>query len=251
VTVTDRWVLRLRGAGTSPRVRLICIPYAGGSPEVFRPWSADLAPDVELLTLQLPGRGVRLREPLYEHWKPLLDDTFAALEPYLGEPHAFYGHSFGGRLAYELTHLTETRFPGRTRRLFVGGCRSPDVAQRTPLLHTRTDEDFRAALLEMGGSPAEVLGNDLLMAMLLPTIRSEIRLAEMWEDRHPGGVLAPITAVCGRHDPIDSRRRMRTWPRYSRSRGEVVELDGGHFFLTSHGQELVHIINTRLEEGDG
>jgi medium-chain acyl-[acyl-carrier-protein] hydrolase len=251
VTVTDRWVLRLRGAETSPRVRLICIPYAGGSPEAFRAWSAGLAPDVELLAVQLPGRGARLRHPLYEDWKPLLDDTFAALEPYLREPHAFYGHSFGGRLAYELTHLAETRFPDRTRRLFVGGCRSPDVPQQTPLLHTRTDADFRAALEQMGGSPAEVLRNDLLMAMLLPTIRGEIRLAEMWQDWHPGGVLAPITAVYGRDDPIDSHREMRHWPRFSRGRGEVVELAGGHFFMTSHGPELVHIINTRLEEDDG
>lgn len=251
MTVTDRWVLRLRGARTSPGVRLICIPYAGGSPEAFRAWSADLAPHVELLAVQLPGRGPRLREPLYEDWKPLLDDTFAALAPYLDEPHAFYGHSFGGRLAYELTHLAEARFPGRTRRLFVAGCRSPDVPQRTPLLHTRSDGDFRAALREMGGSPDEVLSSDLLMAMLLPTIRSEIRLAEMWQDWHPGGVSAPITAVYGRDDPIDSHPEMRHWPRYSRDRGDVAELAGGHFFMTSHGPELVHIINTRLEDGDG
>ena len=42
-----------------------------------------------------------------------------------------------------------------------------------------------------GGAAAEVLANSALMRILLPAIRSEIRLAEQWGDR-PSASLEPV-----------------------------------------------------------
>jgi surfactin synthase thioesterase subunit len=243
----DRWVLTVNARSGDPRIRLICFPYAGGSPELFRAWADGLPDEVELLAVRLPGRGCRIREERYDRWGPLLVDTYTALAPYLREPHAFYGHSFGARLAYELTHLTQARHPGRTRWLFVSGCRSPSSPPARPYLHELPDSDFRAALREMGGTPAELLDSSPLLRLLLPTVYSEIRLAELWGDWHQKGVSVPITAMYGRDDPLDTRASMRGWRDYSQRDSELVEMPGDHFFVETHHRMLLDVISSRLE----
>lgn len=249
-TASDAWIMR--PAPTAPaKLTLICLAPAGGTPDRFRAWRPLLAADVGLIALRLPGHGVRLREAPYRDWDALIMDAFDALAPELAEPHAFFGHSFGGRLAYELTHLAALRFPGMTRRLFVGGCRSPDHPQQLPYMHRLDDPQFRSALHAMGGTPEEILGDDALMRMMLPTIRAEIRLAEVWDDRHGKGVDVPITAVCGRTDRTDGPVAMRGWSGFSLRDGELIELSAGHFFLDTHLGELIALINSRLGDCGG
>ncbi|WP_406464776.1 alpha/beta fold hydrolase [Streptomyces sp. NBC_01622] len=225
---------------------LICFPWAGGSPEVFRSWAGGLADGIELLAVRLPGRGPRIKEPPYENWELLLKDAAAALSPHLERPHALYGHSFGGRLAYELARLAATAHPGRTRRLFVSACRSPDTPQGRPHLHTLSDHELREALLHLGGMPPELLGDDRLMRLMLPTIRSEIRLAETWGGRDGGGVEVPITAMCGRADHVDGRAGMARWSSFGGRGCELVDMPGGHFFPLTHRPHLLDVLNSRL-----
>jgi medium-chain acyl-[acyl-carrier-protein] hydrolase len=240
----DKWIVR--SPPESGELALICLSPAGGSPEQFRAWKQELDPAIDVLALRLPGHVQRLSEPPYQDWQSLIADAFQALLPFLARPHAFYGHSFGGRLAYELTHRASAVFPGMTRRLFVGGCRAPDYPQPLPYLHLLPDQEFGAALKAMGGTPDEVVANADLIRLLLPAIRAEIRLAEVWENRHPQGVDVPITAVCGKADPIDGPDRMRRWTGFS-SHGEFIELAAGHFFLETHRAELIEVINSRLD----
>ncbi|MFE9762972.1 thioesterase II family protein [Streptomyces sp. NPDC005808] len=243
------WTPVLRPAVGTRRIRLICFPYAGGGPDLFRSWAAGLDDGVELVAVRLPGRGPRLREPMYEDWEALLTDTFTALcsGDLLSAPHAFYGHSFGGRLAYEMTHLAARMYKGTTRRLFVSGSRSPNFPQVRPYLHELPQDAYLDAVRGMGGTPAEILDDKAMMRLFLPTMRADMRLAELWGDRHGArGMDVPITALHGRDDPVDGHAAMRDWKLYSTRDCEVVEMPGGHFFLDTHRERLLEAINTRL-----
>lgn len=243
---SDKWLLTLKKTSSDPHVKLICFPYAGGNPDLFRTWSNGVSDNVELLAVRLPGRGSRINELPYRDWDTLLADTFAALSRHLSEPHAFYGHSFGGRLAYELTHIAAVEHPGWTRHLFVSGCRSPNQPQARPYLHELSEPNFRAALRDMGGTPAELLDNEKLMKLLIPTMRSDMRLAELWNDRHRTRVDVLLTVLYGREDRVDGRKNMRGWQEFSRRKCELIEMPGGHFFLDTYRQHLLDVINERL-----
>ncbi|KIZ17549.1 thioesterase II family protein [Streptomyces natalensis] len=243
----EKWVITLKQAVKRPSVKLICFPYAGGSPDLFRAWSDGLSDHVELLAVRLPGRGKRIKEAHYQDWETLLQDTFDALVHHVAEPHALYGHSFGGRLAYELAQLTTATFPGMTRRLFISGSRSPDQSQRRPYMHEMSENGFIDALRGMGGTPAEILDNTFMMRFFLPAIHAEIRLAELWDDRHGTGVDTPLTAMYGRTDPIDDHASMAGWKGFTRQASELLEMDGGHFFLETHRPQLLDVINSRLQ----
>jgi surfactin synthase thioesterase subunit len=245
VAPEQKWLMTLKRATGTRKFRLICFAYAGGTPELFRSWSDALDDEVELLAVRLPGHSIRISENPYDHWDPLLNDVFAALAARLAEPHAFYGHSFGGRLAYELAHMIQARYPGQTRQLFIGGCRSPDSAQRRPYMHELSDEGFLDAVHRMGGTPTEVLQNKEVLEMILPTLRSEIKLAELWNDRHRRACNVPITAICGTEDTIESEQSMRNWQQYT-SKFEFVTIPGGHWFLETHRRYLLQVLNTQM-----
>ncbi|MGH3408816.1 MAG: thioesterase II family protein, partial [Streptosporangiaceae bacterium] len=204
----------LRPVPGKPRIRLVCIPHAGGNPEIFLPWTAGLSPGVELLAVRLPGHGPRIADPPIGDWDALLADLLEGLERYLDEPHAFYGHCFGGRLAYELTHLTRTLGHAPPRRLFVSACRSPDAPQADHNFHALPETEFLEVLRQLGASD-EVLQNKSILRFVLPAVRSEIRLAELWSDRHRSPVSVPITGIYGSDDAEDGRSSMEGWQAFS------------------------------------
>src|SRR5213592_2035686 len=87
------------------RLRLFCVPYAGGSSRVFQSWAAGLPPAVELCAVELPGRGTRLHEPPLTEFAALINALAEAVRPYLDKPYALFGHSFGALLSFELARL--------------------------------------------------------------------------------------------------------------------------------------------------
>lgn len=240
------WVRTLKKASKYPGIRLICLPYAGGGTGFLRVWSEDINDNIELVSVALPGRGSRISERPYDSWEPLLRDTFAVLSPYLSEPHAFYGHSFGGRVAYELAHMAVVEQPGLTRHLFISGCRCPGSPQARPYLHQLPEDKFLAALRGTYGVPRELVDNKTVMERMLPALRDDIKLAELWHDWNAERLRVPITAIYGRDDLIDNWASMRHWRDYSEVGCELIGIPGGHFLGETNSRLLLQIINKRL-----
>jgi len=245
VNAKNKWLMVVN-SGQPIRTRLICFPHAGGDPEQFRDWSEGLADHVELVTLRLPGHGSRLKETPFDQWAPLLENTFFALRHYLTEPHAFYGHGFGGRMAYEMARVAQTQFPGMTRHLFISGCRSPDSQQPQPYLHTLPKDDFIEALIKLGAAPESMLHDKKLMRLFEPVMRSDLKLAELWSHDPDGGLNMPLTALYGSEDPLDTAASMMNWREFTRREFELIEVRGDHYFLRAQRDRLLHIINTHL-----
>jgi medium-chain acyl-[acyl-carrier-protein] hydrolase len=241
----SKWLMVVN-SGQPIRTRLICFPDAGADPERFRIWSQGLADHIELVTLRLPGHGSRLKETPYDQWAPLLEDTFIALRPYLTEPHAFYGHSFGARVAYEMARLAQAHYPNLTRHLFISGCRSPDSQQARPYLHTLAEDDFIQALIKLGAVPESVLQDTRLMRLFEPVMRSDLKLSELWSRPADKGLEIPLTALYGSDDTQDTAASMMSWREFTRREFELIEVPGNHDFLISHRRRLLHIINTHL-----
>lgn len=68
--------------------------------------------EIELCPVQLPGRGRRLHEAPFTRLLPLVAAIGQALPPYLDKPFAFFGHSMGGAIGFELARYLLQMFPG-------------------------------------------------------------------------------------------------------------------------------------------
>src|SRR5579863_10285259 len=90
-------------AASSAGLRLFCFPFAGGGASFFRGWRAVLGPGIQVAAAALPGREARSAEAPIDSFDALVDALAAALRPHLsGRPFAFFGHSMGAPLAFEL-----------------------------------------------------------------------------------------------------------------------------------------------------
>lgn len=87
------------------KIKLFCFPYAGGSAQIFHSWSNYLSSQIEIIPVELSSRGRRFNEPLYKNFDELLNDVFNQIHnDIIQTPYAFFGHSLGALIAFELVH---------------------------------------------------------------------------------------------------------------------------------------------------
>ncbi|MCH9680074.1 MAG: alpha/beta fold hydrolase [Deltaproteobacteria bacterium] len=224
------------------RLKLICFPYGGGSPDAYERWSDQLPDTIEVMALRLPGHDSRLREAHYRDWAPLLDDLEEVLSPIRDQPFAFFGHSFGARIAYELAARSQARGLAMPQQLFVSGCRCPHQANRRPLMHQLPSPDFRAQVLAENEHIAKMEYASDAVKLFEPLLRAEIGLSERWGGLNKPRLAVPITALAGEHDPIDPPEKMLEWGSYTEREFSFFTFSGDHFFVHSHeGLVLEHV----------
>jgi medium-chain acyl-[acyl-carrier-protein] hydrolase len=228
-----------------PRLRLICLPYAGGAAALYRRWSELLAPAIDVCPVELPGRGVRGGEPPARDMVALCDNLAPAIAQLCdGVPIALFGHSMGARIAFEIAR----RHPAHVVHLFVSGSPAPGAR----LSHARTsssiptaqltDLQFKQRLRELGGTPPEILADDDLMAVILPVVRADFVLIEQYRAEPQARVACPITVFAGIDDPGASPSSAAAWELRTTAACRVIELEAGHFFLDSHRTSLMREI---------
>jgi len=169
-----------------------------------------------------------------------MHDLLAALTPVLEQqtdiPYAFFGHSMGALVAFEVARtLARSRAP-MPQRLLLSGRRAPHLADREPPLHHLDDSAFVAALQSRyGGIPAEVQEHQELLDLLLPALRADMTLIEMHgHDSNPSPILKltrPISVFGGLDDPFATRADLEAWQLHSESRLVLRQFAGAHFYF--------------------
>ncbi|WP_405817783.1 thioesterase II family protein [Streptomyces sp. NBC_00838] len=244
-TTDDTWIRvahRNPGSGT----RLVCLPHAGGAASYFFPMSAALAPDVEVLSVQYPGRHDRRHERPVDDLHLLADRIAEALGPWTDRPFALFGHSYGALLGYEVAR--RLRAAGhRPLALFVSGRRAPST-HRDERLHLKPDASLIAELKSLDGTVGALLDNEEIIAMVMPALRADYRAVETYVQR-PGPELdIPVTAFIGDDDPKVTSQEAARWREHTTSDFSLEIFPGGHFYLAERRQELTSSLRRRLDE---
>lgn len=214
------------------RLRLYCFSHAGGNAAACLPWQEQLGPGIALRAVQLPTRGMRLHEPPYLAMAPLLRDLADVIAADLdGRPFAFFGHSLGALLAFELARTLYAEGRGQAERLILSGSAAPWLRAPPRRLHLLPDPELVAALREMGGTPAAILAEPELMAMLLPAIRADFALVDSYRHQPGQPLPIPLTILAGRSDERTDSAGIAAWSDATSQGCAVHWFDGGHFFL--------------------
>ena len=114
-------------------MKLFCIPYAGGSASVYSGWNPILRENIQLVPVELSGKGVRAAEPLYENWEDALEDVYSSItekiEP--GEEYALFGHSMGSWIAYEILKILCRKKMPQPLHVFFSGNTPPFIDRKS------------------------------------------------------------------------------------------------------------------------
>src|SRR2546423_5947476 len=124
------------------RIRLFCFPYAGGSSLIYRNWPDNLSSEVEVYPLQLPGRGSRMQESAATQLSPLVEAIAQAIMPYLNKPFAFFGHSMGALISFELARHLRRVQASIPAQLFISGRAAPQVVDADPPTYDLPEDEF-------------------------------------------------------------------------------------------------------------
>ncbi len=227
--------------------QLFCLPHAGAGASVYREWLPLLAPAVEVVPVQLPGRESRHGESPRRSVFDLTAELLGPLADRTEENFALFGHSMGALLGYELAAALSAL--GRPpRHLFVSGLGAPHLPAARPPAYLLPDGELLALIADLEGTSAEVLAQPELVQLLLPVLRADLEVCETY--RHPRRPLlaVPVTALGGRGDPGVSVARLRAWESLTSASFDAVIFQGGHFYLHEQLAELAAVLTMRLRE---
>jgi len=231
-------------ASASPRVRsdvvrLFCFPYAGGGASMFRPWTTALAPAIEVCPVQLPGREDRWREPALRDLFALVPRLADALRGRLVPPFAFFGHSMGAFVAFELTRYLRREPSAQPNALIVSGARAPQLPDPDPQTHLLPHDELLTRLRRLGGIPIELLNHPELMSLLLPTISADLALCETYTYRDEPPLECPIAVYGGYSDDKVPQAHLSPWKVQTTGDFSLRMFPGNHFFFLKEARHAV------------
>jgi medium-chain acyl-[acyl-carrier-protein] hydrolase len=227
-------------------LRLFCFPYAGGSALVFNKWWDSLPPFVEVCPVQLPGRGNRLNVPPFTNIDALVKAAFAALLPYFDKPFAFFGHSMGASISFELARLLRREGRRLPLHLYLSGRRAPHILDRDPPLYDLPEADLLDKLRQLNGTPKEVLEHPELMQMMLPLLRADFSVAETYVCKPEPALDTPMTVFGGLADEDVEREDLEQWRQHTNAAFRLSMLAGDHFFLNTAQSILLQLLSREL-----
>jgi pyochelin biosynthesis protein PchC len=244
-SATDNAALWLRRyhpcADNAPR--LVCFPHAGGSAVYYHQLSRTLAPEIEVLAVQYPGRHDRRREVFVDDLRELARRSCDALAGEPAGPYAFFGHSMGALIAYETALLVRERGWPMPERLFASARRGPATVRPAKVYNRDSVLD---ELRKLGGTDPRFLNDPELLDTILPAAMNDYRAiqAYRWADRPPLPI--PITALIGDADPQSTVAEAAAWGRHSIEPLDLRVFPGGHFYLDAHLPDVAGVISGAL-----
>jgi medium-chain acyl-[acyl-carrier-protein] hydrolase len=241
----DPWIGTFR-PGLQTNLTLFCFPYAGGSSLIYKNWQALLPPSISVCAVQLPGRGMRLQEPAFTSIFPMVDALGEALSAHLVERFAFFGHSMGARISFELARLLRRQGRPLPVHIFASGSRAPQITDDDPPTYNLPEPEFIDELSRLAGTPQEVLEHPELMQLMIPLLRADFEVCQTYVAPEEPPLSCPITAFGGLQDVDIPRENIAAWQAQTSGKFTHRMLPGGHFFLHEHERMIIQSVAREL-----
>jgi surfactin synthase thioesterase subunit len=224
---------------------VVCFPHAGGNLHSYHAWAGYLPPELGLYAYQPPGRGVRVAETPVANLEQMVGEVLQAIEPLLDRPCIFYGHSFGGLLAYEVA--CALRMEGRRlpQHFIASACLPPSLtpARRERWVGMDDDGMMFDRLAADGGIPVALRPHREAFLPLMASVRAEYRILANYEFEEQEPLPVPLSLFHATRDRLVGEQDMSGWTHLFRGTVDKVAFIGDHFFVDSHAAEVAGKLN--------
>jgi medium-chain acyl-[acyl-carrier-protein] hydrolase len=161
-------------------------------------------------------------------------------------PFAFFGHSMGAIICFELArYLRKQRLPVPLH-LFASGCSAPQIPEEGPFDYDLPEPEFIEKLRVLNGTPKEVLEHQELMELMIPLLRADFALAQNYTYFPEPPLDCPITVFGGTQDIEIGQDRLEAWRKQTSCSFALHMLAGDHFFLHTSQSILLPLLTERL-----
>lgn len=230
------------------RLKLFCFPYAGSSGIVtYKHFADNLIDDIEICPIELPGRGFRLIEPLLDNIHEIVNQLHPEILPHLNKQFAFFGHSMGALISFELAKKLSKENGKVPGILYVSAHRAPNISERQIIFHTLAYDDLLIQLKKNNGMMDEVLNNKELLELVLPIIKNDYKVCETYKLETDTKLDCPITAFGGKQDSDVNEEHLKGWANFTNLAFNLKIFDGDHFFIIKERKSFLKIFNEQIQ----
>jgi medium-chain acyl-[acyl-carrier-protein] hydrolase len=231
-------------------VKLYCLPHAGGSANVYLAWRHHLDASLEIVPVELSGRGRRMASPLRDTFHEVLEDvvTEATRTP-IPADYAILGHSFGALLAFELAHRLIACGHRAPRHLFISASCAPERVGEIEIVLSDENRELLKSLAYLGGTPVEILADDEAVELFAPILRADLRALFDYRYVAKGRLTSDISILLGSSDTVASEADADLWAKQTSGRASFRVLEGGHFAAFEHPELVASHVNATLLGG--
>jgi medium-chain acyl-[acyl-carrier-protein] hydrolase len=224
-------------------IDLFCFPYAGASSTMFFRWRNFMPAEINLRAIEYPGRGPRFREPLLTSFDDLVVDAIEQIKSHLHSPFAFYGHSLGGLVSFEVIRRLRSIELPQPFYLCVSGRNAPQLQRPFAPISQLPDDSFLREMKRLyQGIPEQVEAVPELLQLFLPILKADMVIFEGYKYVTAPPLSCPITAIGGMSDPLVSEDRLQPWRDQTTAKFTLRMLPGGHFTMLTQPHALIQQI---------
>jgi surfactin synthase thioesterase subunit len=220
----------------SKKHKVFCFHHAGGSASTYRPWMR-YDTDIDIFPIELPGKGTRMAEDYIFDYEELIPQVAEAINRVANTgDYSLYGHSMGAMMAFKIAYILQNEYDNKPTSLTVAGRHAPmDIINDRYKTHMPDDELIKE-LKRNNGTPREILENEEILKIIIPSIKNDYKLNELLDYKNEV-IDIPIIAHSGKED-FDARKKvMERWELVTSKMFIIKEFEGNHFFLHELGKD--------------
>lgn len=237
------------------QIKLFCLPYAGGSANsIYNSWSEHLDPMIELVPIELAGRGSRIEEGLYRHPEEAIEDVLGKIRDEISDndcDYAIFGHSMGSILTYKvIERINELKLRAPVH-VFFSGRRAPHCPLQRPKPFSKmNDQEIEVEIKALGGTPPEFFDYPELKDFFMPIFKCDFKIADLFVE--PESLMAfdhDISVFLGKEELV-SVEEAEAWKQVTNKNCRLQYFEGEHFFLLDPVQKIsvIETVNDRLTQ---
>jgi malonyl CoA-acyl carrier protein transacylase len=226
----NNWIVNAQ-LNTDARLRLFCFHYLGGGASAFRKWSDSFPSEIQICPIQLPGRENRINEQPFQRIESLVEMLAQVLYPYMDRPFAFYGHSMGALISFELARQLRRQHGLIPVHLFAAAYYAPHAISPFQKISDIEKSELISSLPRLIDAPESLLKKTEFIEALLPTVKADLQIVgkHVYSDEEP--LDCPISAFGGLQDKEVSYDDLSRWSEHTQSKFNSQMFPGKHLFL--------------------
>jgi len=229
------------------KVDLFCLPFGGGNKYSYRRYIENAPSFLNIITLDYPGRGSRMGEPLAPDIDTLLDDLYKQfIKLFNRKVYAIYGHSMGALLGHLLTKKIIGHGHIPPVHLFLTGTTGPSAPSRgEKKRHLMERREFIEEVINLDAWENKALENEEFVNYFEPILRADFRIVEnyVYEESDPFEI--PLTVITGTQEDMDMQE-IHLWQKETKCAVDFLQMPGKHFFIFKYSREIMKIISKEL-----
>ncbi|OXM45005.1 thioesterase II family protein [Amycolatopsis alba] len=232
------WLRHFSRSGRA-RARLLCLPPGGGSARIYQNWGEPLGAEIDVVGVELPGRGDRGMERPITDMAELIDGVLPELDGLDELPLVVFGHSMGAVVAWELCRTLRATRGWLPEGLVVAAAAAPGSLHAPNWRSETSDEGLIELITRAEGLPADTPPDPLFLEYILPILRADLTVVNEFRPEPRPPLRCDLRVYLGADDPLAGEAEAVGWLAEVEGTARVSTFPGGHFFPRDNATSML------------